>query len=369
MSEIEEIKRDVDKDIAQIVHEQEGKKLKINEDTEYSILYDIYNTEDEKYFYIKMIETTVDAPFYYIRSYKIDELQQLNKIFKVFDNENFEEIKKYMNTLFDKNKISLSFDQDENIIKMELEVVLFAKQDKITFILYREMIPNDEKDSKLLSLYSSEKNKNKLIKEISSLIYNFKGNLNKEIINNLKKILKSKEIPGIEDELINEIKNENEPIKEDKKDKEIIIEKKEQNQIIEVDEDINNSDLNPKVEIAKKDSITSKIFVNVQKRYVFSFSKNPKDYFSCILTVKNIFEDAWPQGSLKLVCNKELSTLKYSDIKDFEFEIGPDQDGDFEVLFEKKDLNKGKFKCYIQLLVNGKKITDSDVILNIKVKD
>ena len=218
---IEEIKRNIDINIAQIVHnpEKDGKKLKINQDTQYRIFYDVYNDENEKYFYIKMIETTADAPFYYIRSYKIKELHQLNKIFKVFENDNLEEIKKYMNTLFDKDKIKLSFEQNEDIIKMNLDVILFADKEKISFELYREMIPNNEKDSKLLDLYSSEKDKNKVIKQIYSFVYNFKSNKDKEIIDNLKKILKSKEIPGIEEEIINEKKNQNEKKKQGKQKK------------------------------------------------------------------------------------------------------------------------------------------------------
>ena len=240
---IEEIKRNIDIDIAEIANspEKDSKKLEINEDTEFRIFYDIYNDEDEKYFYIKMVETTADAPFYYIRSYTINELHQLNKIFKVFENDNFEEIKKYMNTLFEKNKIKLNFEQNEEIIKMNLDVILFADKDKVSFELYREMIPNEKKDSKLLDLYSSEKDKNKVIKQIYSFVYNFKGNKDKEIIDNLKKLLKSKEIPGIEEEVINEKKNKNKEKKNDNKENKIIIQKQYEN---EEEKKKDNKDIN-----------------------------------------------------------------------------------------------------------------------------
>ena len=45
---IEEIKRNIDIDIAEIAYnpEKDGKKLEINKDTEFRIFYDIYNDED-----------------------------------------------------------------------------------------------------------------------------------------------------------------------------------------------------------------------------------------------------------------------------------------------------------------------------------
>ena len=413
---IEEIKRNIDIDIAEIANnpEKDGKKLEINEDTEFRIFYDIYNDEDEKYFYIKMVETTADAPFYYIRSYTINELHQLNKIFKVFENDNFEEIKKYMNTLFEKNKIKLNFEQNEEIIKMNLDVILFADKDKVSFELYREMIPNEKKDSKLLDLYSSEKDKNKVIKQIYSFVYNFKGNKDKEIIDNLKKLLKSKEIPGIEEEVINEKKNKNKEKKNDNKENKIIIQKQYENEeekkkdnkdiniIIEKQDEnedadkkkennqdniinIEKKDENEKEEIIIKEKHNdddiyncnnlkilqndinfSKIFTNWQKRYVFSLSKD--DYFSIALNLTNIFEEPWKSGSLKFVCNEQLSTIKFKEIQEAPYEVENGQDGDYVFKFEKEGLKKGKYQCYFQLFINGKKATDNEVLLNIKVK-
>ena len=263
MIKIEEIKREQDKEIAEIPPDKEKEEIKvnINEDTQYRIFFDVHKIEDEKYFYIKMIETTADAPFIYIRSYTNEDLHQLNKIFKVFDDDNFEEIKNYMNTLFKKKKIKLSFKQNEDIIKMELDIVLFADKEKISFELYREMIPYEEKDSKLLSLYSLEKNNNKIIKEISSLVYNLKGKKDKEIIDDLKKILESKEIPGIENGIKKDKKNkmikkdnqENNTIvgqKDEEKKDNIIISKKKENQ---QDNQENNTIFEQKDE-EKKDS-------------------------------------------------------------------------------------------------------------------
>ena len=262
-----------------------------------------------------MNEKTADAPFYYIRSYKINELHKLNKIFKIFENENFEEIKKYINTLFEKNKITIRFEQNEDIIKMDLDVILFADKEKISFELYKEMIPNGEKDSKLIDLYSSEKEKNKVLKEILSLVYKNKGDQDGEIIEFLKKLFLSKQIPGIIDEI----------------------------------------------------NITSQIFLNVQKLYRLSLSK---ESFSCVFTLKNIFEENWKKESIKLVCNEELSTIKNFKMKELIYNLDSGQDGEVEIEFEKKDdLKVGKYKCYIQLFVNEKKITDDDLLLKIKIRE
>ena len=92
---IENYKKEIDLEIAKMPHDpkSEGDKLKINQDTSYDIFYDIYIKDEESYFYIKMIENTANAPFYYIRSYTIQDLYKINKIFKVFENDNFGEIK------------------------------------------------------------------------------------------------------------------------------------------------------------------------------------------------------------------------------------------------------------------------------------
>ena len=201
---IENMKRDIEVTIAQLVHDPEKDtiKLNINEDISYDINFDTYDNEDEKYFYFKMTENTADAPFYYIRSYTINDLHKLNKIYKVFEKDNLDELKHYMNTLFEKNKISLKFEQNEVIIKMDINAQLFANDELLFFELYKEMIPENEKDAKLLDIYTLNKKDMKCLKELTIFANNFRGNQKEMLlINQLKSILSLREIPGIEKDI------------------------------------------------------------------------------------------------------------------------------------------------------------------------
>ena len=263
---IENRKRDIDQEIAKIEHDREKDsiKLSINDDTSYDIYFDTYDNEDEKYFYIKMQENTADAPFYYIRSYTIKDLHELHMIYKVFEKDNLDKIKDYMKTLFDKNKITLKFENDEVIIKMDINAQLFADDELLFFELYREMIPEKEKDTKLLDIYKLNKKDMKALKQITYFINNFEGNQEEmKFIRGLKDILNLKEIPGIEKDiqleldmpqeqkkenniikkniiLIENKKNEEdeEEIKREKEDEEEIkIEKEDEEEIIREKED------------------------------------------------------------------------------------------------------------------------------------
>ena len=343
---IEDKKREIDLEIAKMLRMEKkpDNKLKLsqkNQDTSFDIFYDIFNKDNESFFYIIMQENTANAPFYYIRSFTIKDLHDINKIFKVFEENNFDEIKGYIQTLFEKNKIILTFElKREDIINMELNVVLFANPDKINLKLYREMIPQEEKDQKLLELYNLEKNKNKLLKEIKSIIEANVGNQkNKEIINNIKHILTSIEIPGIED------------LKEDKKEIPKEIPKEMPKEVIK------NSDLS--------NDINAQIFPDLRK--VYNFSKKNGN-FNIFLTIKNIFDEDWPQGSFKLVYNEEH--IRCKEVINCAYDIGKGQDGDFIVCFDGKDLKPGKkYKCCLQLYVNEKKVTDEDAIFKIRISD
>ena len=397
---IENYKKEIDLEIAKMPHDpkSEGDKLKINQDTSYDIFYDIYIKDEESYFYIKMIENTANAPFYYIRSYTIQDLYKINKIFKVFENDNFGEIKNYMKKLFEKNKIQLKYEQNEDIINMQLNVILFANEDKINFELYREMIPYEEQDEKLLDLYNQHKNKNKLIKEIKLLLNNFNGNQkDQQIINYLNNLINSKIIPGIEyfkeeeqkENIIIKKKEKNE-IKEEIKEQKIIIEKneinakikeeiKEENLIIEknidnlTNSDINNSDLaNSDIQILVQNNSNAneaKVeFTDLKGVYIFSKANGN---FNITFNIKNISDEDWPLDSIKLVYNDEKSQIRSKTIVNCMYEIDKGQDGDFVVCFDEKEIkllkSAKKYKCYMNLYLNENKITNEDIIFKVKV--
>jgi hypothetical protein len=335
----ESIKRNIDLTLAQKVNETKT-QLKINDDTEYNIFYDICEENGEKLLYIKLEEITSDAPFYYNRSYSIEQLHKIHKIFKAFDKDDFEDFLSYFKELFDKGRIKLSFaDASEEIIKLELNVILVSRDLKLYFELYREMIPT-KKDEKLLELYELTKKKLKLLKEIKLFADQLKqGNpQEKEIISKIKEIYNIFEIPGIE------------------KGEEI---KKEE-------EDLSLSGIDPilteTIRVCK-----TKICQNLSKKYHF----NPeKKKFEIVLNLKNNNEEAWPVDNIKLKCgDEEKSNIKYKEVIYPPYEIGKGQEGDFVVKFDEKDLKHGvQYLCFLQLFIGDKKVNDSDIPLNIKVK-
>ena len=335
----ESSKRDIDLKLAQKVNEKKT-ELKINEDTEYNIFYDICEENGEKLLYIKLEEITSDAPFYYNRSYSIEQLHKIHKIFKAFDKDDFEDFLSYFKELFDKGRIKLSFaDSSEERIKLELNAILVSRDLRLYFELYREMIPN-KKDEKLLELYELTKKKLKLLKEIKIFADQFnQGNpQEKEIISKIKEIYNNFEIPGIEN---------GEEIKKEEK------------------EDLSLSGIDPilteTIRVCK-----NKICSNLSKKYNF----NPdKKKFEIVLNLKNNHEESWPVDNIKLKCDEEKSTIKYKEVIYPPYEIGNGQEGDFVVKFDEKDLKQGaKYLCFLQLFIGDKKVDDSDIPLNIRIK-
>lgn len=324
----ENLKKEIDLQMSQEVPNQktaEITKLSINEDTTYDIIYDVYDAGEQKYFYIKMLENTAVSPFYYNISYTIEELHNLHRIFKSCD---IYQLKEEIKSLFDEGKIKLSFDENETIIKMELKTILFVKKYKINFLLYREMIPEEEKDQLSLDLYSLEKKTLKKLKEMKLFLDQFKGNQEQiEIINNLIQKFNIFEIPGIEAK-----QNDN----------------------------LSGSDIS--IHPGNIKNIPA-MYINVNKKhYKLSKEKNKID-----LLIRNIYDKAWPQNEIILKC-KENSTLKCNRIDNFPYEIEKDQDGEFSIYYDPKDLEKGKYETSLELYVSGKKIPNSDITLKIHIK-
>ena len=190
------IRKDVDLKLSLQIKEKKTAyktKLPINEDTSFDIVYDVYESDNKHYLYIKMDENTATSPFFYNRSYELEELHQINRIFKTCETLN--EVKEYMKCLFDENKIRLKYKDEEDIIALELDAILFITPIKIELDLYREMVPPAEKDNMLLCLYKINKQKLIALKDIYALILNNENDENcKELADSLKKYI----IPGIE---------------------------------------------------------------------------------------------------------------------------------------------------------------------------
>ena len=360
----EEMKRDIDLKLAKDLTEKKT-QLEINEDTEYNIFYDICVENDEKFLYMKLEEITSDAPFYYNRSYTIEQLHQNHKIFKAFEKDDFEDLIAYLKDLFDKGKIKLSFvDEKEDIIKVELDVILFSKGFKLYFELYREMIP-DKKDEKMLELYELNKKNLKILKEIRNYAQD------KKILEKIKEIYDNYEIPGIEDEVKKEKEEEVKKENEEEVKKEIEIKANNENEEKEVIEIVKVEDNENQKEIFDSEVKTTnkikknKICTNLKDKYHFNIDKKN---LSIALVLKNSDDETWPTEKTKLICLEE-STIKFKEVEYPPYDIDKGTDGDFKVIFDEKDLAPGaKYTCILQLVVDGEKIENSEIPLNIRVK-
>ena len=190
------IRKDIDLRLSTHIYETktfEKTKLSIDKYTAFDIYYDVFDLNSKKYLYIKMIENTAFAPFIYNRSYELEELHENNNIFKSCTS--LEKVKEHLRDLFKNNKIKLKYEDNKEIIKMEMDVVLFCKPLVVTFDLYIEMSPPEMKDEHLLSLYDMNKMDLKNLKELLNYIQtNFKNEEAKQLI----EIFRQSDIPGIE---------------------------------------------------------------------------------------------------------------------------------------------------------------------------
>ena len=190
------IKKDIDLHLSAHLYESktfEKTKLFIDKYTSFDIFFDVFNLNSKKYFYIKMIENTAFAPFIYNRSYELEELHANNNIFKSCTT--LEKVKEHVKTLFENRKIKLRYEDNKEIIKMEMDVVLICKPLVVTFDLYIEMTLPEKKDEDLLTLYDMNKVDLKHLKELLSFIQqNFKNEEAKKLI----EMFRQSDIPGIE---------------------------------------------------------------------------------------------------------------------------------------------------------------------------
>ena len=383
----ENLERELDKEMATEVPKKETvyvERLPIDEDTSFDIYYDIYNDGNTDYLYIKMTESTAVAPFYYNRSFTIEELQELDDIFRTCD---LNEIKDHIKNLFKEKKIKLIYDNDnKTIIKMELSVVLFVTKYEVYFKLYKQMIPEEMKDEQLLNLYKIEKSKIKMIKELASIFNSFSNQEEKAFGEKLKQLIFQFEIPGFEEGQLNlggksgknivKIEKPNfdqkeKNIEEDKIKDDKIKEDENNNNIEEtksieydqvsvqskvIDNESTNLFISTISSLPTENKINYKIFTNAKKkgrRYYLNKEKNTID-----LILSNTTDEDWPMNDFKLVCNEQTSTIKCT-VSDLIYDIEKGQDGEFTLTFDPKDLIIGKkYQCNLELFLRGEKIKD-----------
>lgn len=312
------------------------KKLSIDEDTSFDIFYDLYNGETEQYLYIKLVENSALAPFYYNRSYSIEDLQQVHQIFKAV---NMNEVKSNLNDLFEADKVKLYYDQLKDGIIMELEVSFFVKKYKINFELYKEMIPENEKDDQLINLYNINKQELIFAKEMFSFLKSYKGNIDKKIFEDLKENFDL----GEEKELVNSKSLIN--------DSNINLDKS----------DLSNSG------IEVHDDQIKKNFGRRRNGTLIKERKENEDYIFQV-TIKNKTEKLWDENFIKFQLDNNSSKIKCKDITYFFYENEGGQNGIFQFHFDAKS-SPGTYKCFFDVFIDGKKLDGTQFQLKIEIPE
>ena len=288
-------------------------QLPLDNDTSFDIYFDIFNGERKKYLYIKLIENSAVAPFYYNRSYTIEELRKLNNIFMAVD---MDQTRKHLKDLFDKKKVELSPNQETGGITMILEVGLFATVFKIKFELYKEMIPENEKDEQLINLYNINKRKLKFAKKLLGL---YEGKIDQNIIEELRNIF------DIENNAAN-----------------------------------NNCAKTPFDEF--KEILGKKKFGKIMKE-----SNDAKDIIFKV-EIKNKTEKKLTPDNIKFKLDKKSSNAFCKDITFLFYEKDKYQKGIITFYFD-EDTEPGEHKCIFDVFIEGKQLKDYQFILNITIPE
>ena len=307
-------------------------KLETDEDTCYDIYYEILTYNDEKYLYIKLVENTCDAPFYYNCSYSIDDLYKLHRAFKSFERIDFEEILPYLENIFKKNKITLEYsNKNKKNIIMNLSSSLFETPFKTHFDLYSQIITT-KKDEKLLDLYNFEKKHLKILKKMKDFLNGLKPD---EDIKNILELYNKYPIPGIE-------KTEK-PIKKEENKKQTKLEEDKKQTKLEAD----------KKQI-KKEANKKPTKLEVDKKFKFKFKYSEVESFVVDINLKNTSKVDWPTNKIKLLCDKDNSDVNYSNIIYPFFDVDKGQDGEFHIIFDKKNFKpKDKKVCTLRVEVDN----------------
>ena len=165
--------------------ELEKKRLiKLDDDTTFDFQCKVEKEEEEEE-KIKLIlsEVSAVAPFIYEAELGKDDLISASKIFRSC--EDLKEVKTHIEKLFDLDRIKLNPNKDKTLIHFEFNAFNISCEEKFTITSKRVMIDKEEQEEMLLKLYSIQKEKLKILKDIEAYL-----KTNKNIIKaDLEKIL------------------------------------------------------------------------------------------------------------------------------------------------------------------------------------
>lgn len=198
---------------------------------------------------------------------------------------------------------------------MKLKVYLFCDEDTIDLPLYKEMIPENERDNKCLEIYNINKNQLKIGKEIYSLLKSCGKNIDRKLLNILKQNF---------DIVDNSNETETDSVS------------------FPEDEEIYNG--------------FKKTFNRKKTAHFKMQKKDDEDYFAQV-RIKNYTNINWPKDSIKLIIDKNKSNILCKDIKYPPFDIEPKEDGEISFFFDAKTEPK-EYTCTFDVYFNGKQLKE-----------
>ena len=323
--------------------------LKVDEES-FDIFYEVYDIQQTEYFYVKLVENSAVAPFYYDRSYTIEELHELNDIFKATNLKQLKNV--YLKGLFEKGKVSLSYEDNNNkeIVIMELTVSLFAESFNVKFELHKEMIPENEKDDKLIQLYKIDKNHLKIAKEMMEYLKANNINLEPNLFDKCNQIFDfsggkdnnntiTKNITNNINNNIN-VNNNNPPPQQNNNNENLIL----------IEPELEDKEL--QACFNKKKTGQKTIIDGIIKYGIFFENKTSM---------------LWHKDSIKLKFDENKSQLSCKEITYPDYDTGITQTCDIYFTFN-EDIKYDKYKCYCDVFFNGKKLKDTRIKLIIHDK-
>ena len=160
---------------------EEKKLIQLDDDTTFEFKCKV----EENNLKLILSEVSALAPFIYETKLTMDAIIKVNDIFKACDN--LGKIKEHIDNLFNAKRIKLSSSKNKEIIYCEFRAFNISGEEQFKIPTERKM--TNEKEQMLLKLYSIQKEKLKILKDIEKYLKGNK-NINKMELENIMKGLK-----------------------------------------------------------------------------------------------------------------------------------------------------------------------------------
>ena len=160
---------------------EEKKLIQLDDDTTFEFKCKV----EENNLKLILSEVSAVAPFIYETKLTMDAIIKVNDIFKACDN--LGKIKEHIDNLFNAKRIKLSSSKNKEIIYCEFRAFNISGEEQFKIPTERKM--TNEKEQMLLKLYSIQKEKLKILKDIEKYLKGNK-NINKMELENIMKGVK-----------------------------------------------------------------------------------------------------------------------------------------------------------------------------------